>query len=528
METTFALIYCRVSSDRQRDEGNGLDSQEHRCHDYALGKGYAVEKTFPDSFTGGGDFMQRPAMVQLLNYLEEHPVRKYVVIFDDLKRFARDTIFHWKLRQALAARGAAVECLNFKFEDTPEGRFVETVFAAQGQLEREQNRRQTIQKTKARLERGYWPFHPPPGLKTQKHSLHGKLLAPIEPDATILREALNGFASDRFKTQVDVQHFLANSRFCQKDTIHLNTVKRLLQCLLYTGYVEYVPWGITRRQGHHEALITLETHDKIQQKLAGSTTSYYRRDIREDFPLRGLIQCSHCTESFTASWSKGRQKHYPYYHCATQGCAFYAKAIRREDLETSFMNVLKRVTPRGEAVALVQAVCLDVWQKRTSSVERNRSMLEKEVHDIDRRVALLLKRLVSTENELALKAYENEVSALTNRKLLLEEKLRSGTTEGRDFGTALKTVLEFLNDPYVTWRNGSLDRRRLVYKLVFSSRLEYDRNEGFGTADISDILRLFERSDAPNSCYVRMVKESWNQIEAFVWEAYRKIVSIQT
>jgi len=45
-----------------------------------------------------------------------------------------------------------VECLNYRFEDTPEGKFVETVFAAQGQLEREQNGRQVRQKMQARVE----------------------------------------------------------------------------------------------------------------------------------------------------------------------------------------------------------------------------------------------------------------------------------------------------------------------------------------------------------------------------------------
>jgi DNA invertase Pin-like site-specific DNA recombinase len=112
---------------------------------------------FHDDVSGGGDFMQRPGMVAMLRFMEAHD--GYVVIFDDLKRFARDTIFHLKLRQELAAYGATVECLNFKFEDTPEGQFLETVIAAQGQLERLQNRRQTLQKMKARLERGYYVFH---------------------------------------------------------------------------------------------------------------------------------------------------------------------------------------------------------------------------------------------------------------------------------------------------------------------------------------------------------------------------------
>ena len=113
-----------------------MHSQEHRCRDYAAARGYDVEAVFRDDVSGGGDFMQRPGMVAMLRFMGVQSHDGYVVIFDDLKRFARDTIFHLKLRQELAAYGATVECLNFKFEDTPEGQFVETVIAAQGQLER--------------------------------------------------------------------------------------------------------------------------------------------------------------------------------------------------------------------------------------------------------------------------------------------------------------------------------------------------------------------------------------------------------
>src|SRR5665213_2549004 len=157
-QDVYALIYCRVSSERQKIEGHGLAGQEHRCKDLALRLGYKVEEIFPDSITGGGNFMERPAMRALLDYVDKHPVRKYVVIFDDLKRFARDTVFHWNLRSAFKVRNITPLCLNYKFDETPEGTFVETIFAAQNQLEREQNKRQVIQKQKARLEAGYWTF----------------------------------------------------------------------------------------------------------------------------------------------------------------------------------------------------------------------------------------------------------------------------------------------------------------------------------------------------------------------------------
>src|SRR6056297_2439985 len=126
---TKAVIYCRVSSTKQKTEGGGLDSQEHRCRQYAELKGYQVDAVFPDDASGGGDFINRPGMVALLSYLDAQPDKEYVVIFDDLKRFARDTEFHIKLRREFQTRGARIECLNFKHDDTPEGKFVETIFA---------------------------------------------------------------------------------------------------------------------------------------------------------------------------------------------------------------------------------------------------------------------------------------------------------------------------------------------------------------------------------------------------------------
>ena len=115
-EQVSALIYCRVSTTKQKLTGSGLDSQEFRCRQYAESKGYNVEMVFPDDASGGGDFLKRPGMCAMLAFLDARATaRDYVVIFDDLKRFARDVEFHIKLRREFANRGAKIECLNFSF-----------------------------------------------------------------------------------------------------------------------------------------------------------------------------------------------------------------------------------------------------------------------------------------------------------------------------------------------------------------------------------------------------------------------------
>lgn len=197
-DTIPAVIYCRVSSKSQEDLGHGLESQETRCRQHASAKGYAVEAVFPDTITGGGDFMKRPGMVALLSFLDAQPDRQYVVIFDDLKRFARDTRFHLDLRDAFRKRDAVIDCLNFKIDETPEGEFIETIMAAQSALERKQNGRQVSQKMKARMQGGYWVHKAPIGYRYETVKGQGKVLVPDEPLAGIITEALDPhFPDDR-------------------------------------------------------------------------------------------------------------------------------------------------------------------------------------------------------------------------------------------------------------------------------------------------------------------------------------------
>lgn len=151
-----ALIYCRVS-DKKQLKGSGLASQEHRCLAHAKQRLYTVEETFLESVSGGLTITERPALQEMLRYLDrqKNSGKNYVVVFDDHKRFSRQTEQHLRLKRELSSRNARVEYLNFTVEDTPEGNFIDTMLAAQAQLEREQIGRQTRQKTTARLEKGF-------------------------------------------------------------------------------------------------------------------------------------------------------------------------------------------------------------------------------------------------------------------------------------------------------------------------------------------------------------------------------------
>jgi site-specific DNA recombinase len=505
MDIILALIYCRVSSERQKNEGHGLDAQEHRCREYADQKGYRVETVFKDSFTGGGDFNKRPGMSDLLSYVNKNAHKNYVVIIDDIKRFARDTGYHLELRKLLRLSGVTLESPNFIFDESPEGTCIETVMAAFSQLEREQNKRQVVQKQKARLERGYWPFYPPPGYKAMKDPVHGKLLTPIEPKASVIKEAFEGFASGRFQEQVDMQRFLREKDFCDGKPVYLEKVKRLLERVIYAGYIEYPDWDVARRKGFHEPLISLETYERAQERLSGRTTTFARKDINEDFPVRGFILCSECLRPVTGSWTKGRkERRFPYYWCKTENCKLRYKSIRKNDLEDAFESVLKKLKPKEEIVRLTSAIVLDAWNKRMGRVDDLKRIQAKEILRIQAEIKTLLERVSKAKSEVVVEAYEKEIEKLSKREQVLQEQIVVLISPQKNFETALATVLCFLKSPITIWENGTLEDKRRVLKLVFAEKLVYSRETGFETAKLSIPLKVFELSAVSNSQDVEM------------------------
>lgn len=485
-----ALIYNRVSSKKQVTEGHGLDSQELRCREYAANKGYEVAAVFSDDVTGEGDFMKRPGMAKLLRYLDDHMDEQYVVIFDDLKRYARDTVFHLKLRNEMALRNATRECLNFKFEDSPEGEFIETVLAAQSQLERQQNSRQTRQKMQARIQNGYWVFQPPLGYKYARSQGRGKILVRDEPIASVIQEALEGFAEDRFLTRADAMRFFQDNPLFPKDSrgiVRNQRVTGIFDQWVYAGFIEAPSWGISRRMGQHEPLVSAEVWQRIQDKLNGKVQTPRQTNLNEDFPLRGYVACAECGTPLTACWSRGTHKRYAYYLCPnrTGTCSSYGKSIRREKIEGEFEELLQSLQPSESLFIMASAMFKDLWNHRLSQGEVQVKALGAQLGKIEKQVSQLLERILDASVPSVIAAYENRIQKLEEEKLLIAQRMVSGRRPANSFEQSLRTALGFLASPSILWKTGQLEDRRTVVKLAFADRLSYARNEGFRTANLA-------------------------------------------
>lgn len=483
-----AVIYCRVSDAMQVEKGHGLHSQEAVCREYARRRGYDVEMVFHDNITGAA--ANRPAMNELLAHLAKTKRDGgRVVIIDHINRFARDSRVHWPLRDEVTRLGGFLETPDMEFGDDPESELMETVIVAVSSHQRKSNAKQTKDRMRGRIMNGYYPFYTPRGYRHEHRRGEGKVLVRDEPDASILKEALEGFASGRLQSKAEVKRFLsAHPSFA---AVNNQLTQLILTRPIYAGYVGKEEWGIPLRRGKHEALIDFSTFERIQARLHERPKAPARKDISVDFPLRNMVACGECGKPLTACWSKSKTgaKH-PYYYCFEKTCPQRGKSIRRAQIEGEFEALLRRITPAPKFLNLASALFKDGWHQRCAQARSLAETCRMEVLQAERQITKLLDRVVDATSDSIIKAYEKRIDELERRKILMAERAENAVVPKDTFENSFELALGFLASPYNVWKSGEIENRRLALRLTFSELLHYDRNGGFRTPKTSYPFKL--------------------------------------
>lgn len=499
MSDLIIVGYGRVSAKKQLKEGDGLGSQEARIKDYARNRGYpTLSAMFVDDRTGSTE--QRPGFAEMIKFLVKNRRATCVVIIDDITRLARGIIVHHKLRAAISATGARLECPSFEFGESSDDILVENLLASVSQHQRQKNGEQVKNRMRGRLLNGYWCFTKRPGYEYARVAGQ-KILVPREPVASIVTEALEGFASGRFQTRAEVQRFLENSPGYPKQrdgTVKIDRVTELLASLLYAGHIEYLPWDVSIRRGHHQPLITLETYQIIQTRLRGAAKTPGRADLSEHFPLRQAVQCAHCSRLLGGAYSVGRSAEYPYYFCLNKKCIRYRKSFGRDEMHSQFEALLKKLTPSAEIIDIATAVFRNMWAKRSAGAAERNALLRRELSTTENSIGRLIDLITGAANAELIATYEARLVDLQRQKAALAEKIETGAKAMPDFDATLRTAITFLSSPWKLWETGRTEDRRAVRKLVFTENLQYAPEVGFRTAETTLPFRVLEGLQVDN------------------------------
>ena len=118
--------YERVSTKGQAKDGNSLEAQEKQLRDNG------AEVIFRESYTGTKK--HRPELDKLMSVLKEGDT----LVVTKLDRIARSTVHGINIIEELLSKGVTIHILNMgKFDNSPAGKLMRTIFFAFAEFERD-------------------------------------------------------------------------------------------------------------------------------------------------------------------------------------------------------------------------------------------------------------------------------------------------------------------------------------------------------------------------------------------------------
>lgn len=199
--------------------------------------------------------------------------------------------------------------------------------------------------------------------------------------APLIEQAFELFATGRYE-RAEVLRLVTASGLRSKKGRKLSQQSfcNMLKNPFYAGKLVVGRWE-TDCKAAFQPIISNETYSIVQSILAGRRpTSIVRRHTHPDFPLRHFVSCGVCERPLTGSWSKGRGKTYPYYHCSSSFCK--SRNIPKKLLESEFLKLIEQLQPKPEYLRLFSAVVLDVWKQRQSEATKVGTTLQSRVDEL--------------------------------------------------------------------------------------------------------------------------------------------------
>ena len=486
-----AVIYCRVSTKDQVDNFS-LSTQQKACRDYCARHSFEVDKVFVEEGESAKT-ANRPEFQKMLIYCRENKGRVNWVVVYAVSRFARNSHDHLQTRAHLASLAVSLRSCTETFDDTSMGKFMESIMAAQAQLDNDVRGERTIAGMKAAIQAGKWTFKAPPGFLNNGRNASPSLIH--DPDrAPQVKQAFELYAIGvHTKQKVLEMVTAAGLRTRRGKPISKQTFNQMLRKSVYAGWLEVKGWG-ERQRGDFEPLVSQEVFDRVQAILSGKRPSVTPRlRSHPDFPLRHFVKCGCCGRPLTASWSKGRaeQKRYGFYRCQNLKCK--AVHVRKADLEHGFVEFLERMQPKQQYMKLFNAIVLDVWKEKQAQNVTLTVSLKHHIEGLTQRKERLDETFIY-EKTIDRETYERQRDKLNEQIVLAEMQERDSKLEGYDVEAVLNFAEHVILNAARLWTELLSDQKQQLQTVLFPQGVSF-ADGIYKTTETCLIFKLLQESE---------------------------------
>jgi len=467
------VVWARVSSQEQRDEGYSIDAQLRAIRDKATREGWTIVREFvaAESAKQGAS---RVEFNKMLDWVRRNANKEQIrgILSHRLDRACRNMRDAVRL-QEMEQDGIRLLFVDSQFGQGAAGQLSFNVLAAVATFYSENLRTETLKGLDEKVQQGWLPTKAPYGYLNDPDDRN----EPIKPNALNSRTVVRMFelyslGNQTFESLAE-QLYREGYVYLQGQPKFLRT--GLSHFLSNRFYIGEIVWHGRLFKGKHKPLIDKHTFDLCQDILNGRKRRV--NDSALNLPLAGgLFRCKYCDcaisgELIRRKLADGSVNEHVYYFCSNNNPAADHPKVRwrAEDLEAAIVDQLNSLKLPNEKVT--------EWF-RTSL----RAALSDEVKYRQQSHAALVKRERELEAQKArlLDAYlagsvEKDVLARKTDEIKLDlERVRQelGTeakTHG-DFTDAATSIFDLTQRAAETWLRSNTSIRRELLEVFCSNR----------------------------------------------------------
>lgn len=504
-----AVIYVRVSTKEQVDEGNSLSTQQKICLEYANKQDYEIREIFVEQGESAKT-ADRPELQRLLEFCADKKNGIKAIIIYKLDRLSRNTDDYSQLRLLLKRYGVEIKSTSEHFENTPVGRFMENTMANIAQFDNDIRAERCAGGMREAMRDGRYVWMAPLGYRNVK--IAGR--ATIEQDevrATLVKRAYDLVALNTYTTE-DIRRLITKEGLLNKKgkPVSKTHFYALLSNELFTGWIN--KFG-ERHRGKFAPIVSDDLFAHVQRILKAKGRKHAALQMNHpDFPLRKFVVNGQ-GQKLTGSWSKGRSKKYPYYRFGGKDSNF-----KKEDLEKAYMAYIDKYRLSEAKLKKLKELAYKNLVQATIDKRQEIENLKKRLEDLKtKQSGLITKNLEGVISDNVLK---QQLDQIDKEMLDISSLLASLSVSENSFKRIPKAAEDFLLKPGNFWKNTKIEIKTKLQWFQFPQGVTFQNNI-FGTAEICCIFNTKDAFSASLSSKVDSRNSITNQ-EYQYWQKFAR------
>jgi site-specific DNA recombinase len=329
-------VYCRVSTEKQGEDGTSLDTQEAGCRAYCTEQGWQVAAVYREQYSGFT--RERPQLVALREAVRDREYDAVVVYAVD--RLSRNQTDLAIILDEMENHRVTIACVTEPLESTAIGKFMLNARAFVAEVEREKIKERTLRGKRARAQEGKIHRHGQELYGYRRNKEAGVRLV-YEPEATVVRQIFEWVGIERVSLRTVVSRLneqgiaspsMGKLHYDDPERITRwgkSQVVRMLRNPAYKG--ESIAWRwqsnkhrnsslrpaeewIRLPDGTTPALVSQGLWDAAQTVLDNNKAADATRNESRAYLLRGHVYCAVCGRRMWAEPEHGKR----IYRCSSR------------------------------------------------------------------------------------------------------------------------------------------------------------------------------------------------------------------